>query len=90
MSRPSKFTDEQKCQIALELLAGKISHAEIYRKYDISSTYAYKIKDRALWISFAKASAARRASLTRRLAPCKNAWPTSNNSPATRRWRLGI
>ncbi len=48
MSRPSKFTDEQKCQIALDLLSGSISHAEICRKYDISSTYAYKIKDRAL------------------------------------------
>ncbi len=48
MSRVSKFTDEQKLQIALDLLAGKLSHAEICRKYDISSTYAYKLKDRAL------------------------------------------
>ena len=48
MSRVSKFTDEQKLQIALELLGGKLSHAEICRKYDISSTYAYKLKDRAL------------------------------------------
>ena len=48
MSRPSKFTDEQKYEIALDLLAGKISHAEICRKYDISSTYAYKMKDRAM------------------------------------------
>ena len=37
-------------EIALELLAGKISHAEICRKWDISSTYAYKLKDRALEI----------------------------------------
>ncbi len=48
MPKAAKFTDEQKYQIALDLLAGKISHAEICRKYDISSTYAYKIKDRAL------------------------------------------
>ena len=48
MSRVSKFTDEQKLQIALDLLTGKLSHAEVCRKYDISSTYAYKLKDRAL------------------------------------------
>ena len=50
MARASKFTDEQKFEIALELLAGKMSHAEICRKWDISSTYAYKLKDRALEI----------------------------------------
>jgi transposase-like protein len=50
MPKISKFTDEQKMEIALELLAGKISHAEICRKWDISSTYAYKLKDRALEI----------------------------------------
>ncbi len=50
MGRASKFTDEQKLEIALELLAGKLSHAEICRKWDISSTYAYKLKDRALEI----------------------------------------
>ncbi len=48
MARVSKFTDEQKLEIALELLSGKVSHAEICRKWDISSTYAYKLKDRAL------------------------------------------
>jgi len=48
MPRPSKFTDEQKMEIALELIAGKSSHAEICRKWDISSTYAYKLKDRAM------------------------------------------
>ena len=48
MSKVSKFTDEQKLEIALELLAGKLPHAEICRKHDISSTYAYKLKDRAL------------------------------------------
>ena len=50
MARVSKFTDEQKLQIALDLLSGKLSHAEVCRKYDISSTYAYKLKDRALEI----------------------------------------
>ena len=50
MGRASKFTDEQKLEIALELLVGKMSAAEICRKWDISSTYAYKLKDRALEI----------------------------------------
>jgi len=48
MARASKFTDEQKYEIALELLSGKLSHAEVCRKWDISSTYAYKLKDRAV------------------------------------------
>ena len=48
MARASKFTDEQKYEIALDLLASKMSHAEVCRKWDISSTYAYKLKDRAL------------------------------------------
>ena len=48
MARVSKFTDEQKLEIALELLSGKVSHSEVCRKWDISSTYAYKLKDRAL------------------------------------------
>jgi len=46
--RERKFTDEQKTEIALELLMGKVSHGEVCRKYGISSTYAYKLKDRAL------------------------------------------
>lgn len=50
MARVSKFTDEQKLEIALELLSGKMSNAEVCRKWDISSTYAYKLKDRALEI----------------------------------------
>jgi transposase-like protein len=50
MARISKFTDEQKLEIALELLSGRVSHAEVCRKWDISSTYAYKLKDRALEI----------------------------------------
>lgn len=50
MPKSPKFTDQQKFEIALELLAGKLSHAEICRKYEISSTYAYKLKDRALEI----------------------------------------
>ena len=48
MARVSKFTEEQKLQIALDLLAGKLLGAEVCRKYDISATYAYKLKDRAL------------------------------------------
>ena len=50
MSRPSKFTDEQKMEIALDLISGKLSHAEVCRKWDVSATYAYKLKDRALEI----------------------------------------
>jgi transposase-like protein len=45
-----KFTDEQKTAIVLDLLSEKISHAEVCRKYGISSTYAYKLKDRAMEI----------------------------------------
>lgn len=48
MGKVSKFTDEQKFAVALDLIAGKLSHAEVCRKYDISATYAYKLKDRAL------------------------------------------
>jgi len=48
MPRPSKFTDEQKFEIALDLISGKVSHAGVCRKWGISSTYAYKLKDRAL------------------------------------------
>ena len=48
MSKERKFTDEQKYEIALDLIAGKLSHAEICRKWQISSTYAYKLRDRAL------------------------------------------
>ena len=48
MPKASKFTDEQKFEIAMDLIGGKLSHAEICHKYDISSTYAYKLKDRAM------------------------------------------
>ena len=48
MSKVSKFTDEQKLQIALDLLSGKVSTSEICRKYEISATYAYKLRDRAM------------------------------------------
>ncbi len=48
MARASKFTDEEKLEIALELISGKLSHSEVCRKHEISSTYAYKLKDRAL------------------------------------------
>lgn len=46
--REGRFTDEQKYEIAMELLAGKVPHAELRRKWGISSTYACKLKDRAL------------------------------------------
>jgi len=48
MSKAPKFTDEQKFEIALDLIGGRFAHAETCRKWDISSTYAYKLKDRAL------------------------------------------
>jgi transposase-like protein len=48
MPRVSKYTDEQKFDIAMDLISGKLSHTEVCRKWDISSTYAYKLKDRAL------------------------------------------
>ena len=48
MPKVSKFTKEQKLEIALELISGKLSHAEVCRKHGISATYAYKLKDRAL------------------------------------------
>jgi len=48
MGRVSKFTDEQKMEIALELLSGRMSHSEICRKWEISPAYAYKLKDRAM------------------------------------------
>jgi len=48
MPGPGKFTEEQKVEIALELLRGQLSHSEVCRKYNISATYAYKLKDRAL------------------------------------------
>lgn len=50
MPKPSKFTDEQKLEVAMDLITGKMTQSEICRKYDISSTYAYKLKDRALLI----------------------------------------
>lgn len=50
MARESKFTDEQKLEIVLEMLSGKVSHGEVCRKYGISATYAYKLKDRGLEI----------------------------------------
>ena len=48
MARERKFTEQQKYEIALELIGGKLSQSEICRKHGISSTYAYKLRDRAL------------------------------------------
>jgi transposase-like protein len=50
MAKASRFTEEQKYQMALDLLSGSISVGEICRKYDISTAYAYKVKDRAMEI----------------------------------------
>jgi transposase-like protein len=46
--REGRFTDAQKFEIALEMITGKLSQSEVCRKWNISSTYAYKLKDRAL------------------------------------------
>lgn len=48
MARASKFTDEQRMEIALDMLSGKMSVSEVSRKWDIGNTYAYKLKDRAM------------------------------------------
>ena len=48
MGRGPKFTNEQKYEISLDLLSGKLSHGEVCRKYNISSACACKLKDRAL------------------------------------------
>jgi len=48
MGRASKFTDEQRLEVALDMLSGKMSVSEICRKWDIGATYAYKLKDRAV------------------------------------------
>ncbi len=48
LARDPKFTEEQKYEIAVELVSGMLSHSEICRKWDISPTYAHKLKDRAL------------------------------------------
>lgn len=50
MEKAAKFSEEQKLGIALDLLQEKLAHAEVCRKWGISSTYAYKIRDRALEI----------------------------------------
>jgi transposase-like protein len=48
MAKASRFSDEQRVEIALDMLSGKTSASEVCRKWDIGSTYAYKLKDRAL------------------------------------------
>jgi hypothetical protein len=48
MARASKLTEEQRLEIALEMLAGKMTVPEVCRKWNISSAYAYKLKDRAI------------------------------------------
>ena len=48
MARASRFTDEQRMEIALDMLSGRMSVSEVCQKWDIGSTYAYKLKDRAI------------------------------------------
>jgi len=48
MARGTKFTEQDRLAIMLELLSRKESFAAIRRKWDISETYAYKLRDRAL------------------------------------------
>lgn len=48
MARASKFTDEQRLEIAFEMLSEKMSVAEVCRKWNIISTYAYKLKYRSI------------------------------------------
>ena len=88
MARVSKFTDEQKLQIAMYLLGGTLSHAEVCRKYDISATYAYKLKDRALEIL--REQIGRQASPMRRSSVSRSVWASWSSWPATRRWRSGF
>ncbi len=45
-----KLTDEQKIEIALDMLCAKLTHVEVCRKHGISVSYAYKIRDRAVKI----------------------------------------
>ena len=33
MAKEAKFSDEQKYEIALDLMSGKVSHAELCRKW---------------------------------------------------------
>jgi len=42
------LTDEQKYQAVMDLLHGDGSLSEICTRYDISQTYLYKLRDRAL------------------------------------------
>jgi len=35
-------------EIVLDMLSGKMSVSEVCRKWDIGTTYSYKLKDRAL------------------------------------------
>lgn len=50
LMQEQKFTDEQKMEIALYLLSGRLLRGEVCRKYSISSNCSYKLKDRAMEI----------------------------------------
>jgi len=44
----TELTDEQKTQIALDMLEGRMSHARICRKWGISRDCACRIRDHAI------------------------------------------
>jgi hypothetical protein len=48
MGRAAKGTDEQRLEIAMDMLAGKMAGSEVCRKWDIGRTYDYKLMDRAI------------------------------------------
>jgi hypothetical protein len=44
MPKASKFTNKQKMEIALELIAGERSMSEICRSYSFSASYANRLR----------------------------------------------
>jgi len=84
MARASKFTDEQRFEIALDMLSGKMSVSEVCRKWDIGSTYAYKLKDRA--VELLRAGIGKPAGdLQEKLNGCERRLRILSNWPVTRR-----
>ncbi len=43
-----KLSNQEKFEIAMDLLSGNLSHKEVCVKYKISSDYAYTLKDKGL------------------------------------------
>lgn len=48
MTRASRLGTEEKLTATLELLAERMSHAEVCRKHGISAALGYRLKDRAV------------------------------------------